>query len=170
MSSYRGLAVDENAIYISTADGNVVRVDRKNGTEQWTQKALARRQLTAPVIYRGRVVVADGGGILHWLDAATGDFIARAEVGKSVGRNSVITSKGIGLKKRVSDTPLVAGGLLLAFSDNGVLSAYSAPLPDAGASAPASAPPPEAPAAASPAAAAPKAPAPAAAGAAEPTK
>jgi outer membrane protein assembly factor BamB len=155
MSSYRGLAVDENAIYISTADGNVVRVDRKNGTEQWTQKALARRQLTAPVIYRGRVVVADGGGILHWLDAATGDFIARAEVGKSVGRSSVITSKGIGLKKRVSDTPLVAGGLLLAFSDNGVLSAYSAPLPDAGASAPASAPPPEAPAAA---------------GAAEPTK
>ncbi len=170
MSSYRGLAVDENAIYISTADGNVVRVDRKNGTEQWTQKALDRRQLTAPVIYRGRVVVADGGGILHWLDAATGDFIARAEVGKSVGRNSTIASKGIALKKRVSSTPVVAGGLLLAFSDNGVLSAYSAPLPDAGATAPASAPPPEAPAAAAPAAAAPAPVAPAAAGAAEPTK
>ena len=101
-------------------------MDRANGTEQWTQKALARRQLTAPVIYRGRVVVADAGGILHWLDAATGDFIARAEVGKSVGRNSVIVSKGIALKKRVSGTPLVAGGLLLAFTDDGQLSAYSA--------------------------------------------
>ena len=158
MSSYRGLAVDENAIYISTADGNVVRVDRKNGTEQWTQKALARRQLTAPVIYRGRVVVADAGGVLHWLDAATGDFMARAEVGKSVGRNSTIASKGIAMKKRVSGTPIVAGGLVLAFSDNGVVSAYSAPLPEAvAAAAPAA---PQAPASAAPVAAA----------AAEPTK
>ncbi|HEX2790104.1 MAG TPA: outer membrane protein assembly factor BamB [Steroidobacteraceae bacterium] len=129
MSSYRGLAVDDNAVYISTADGNVVRVDRKNGTEQWTQKALARRQLTAPVIYRGRVVVADAGGVLHWLDPATGDFVARAQVGSSVGRNSAISSKGIALKKRVSNAPVVAGGMVLAFSDNGVLSAYSAPLP-----------------------------------------
>jgi outer membrane protein assembly factor BamB len=167
MSSYRGLAVDENAVYVSTADGNVVRVDRKNGTEQWTQKALARRQLTAPVIYRGRVVVADAGGILHWLDPATGDFIARAEAGKSVGRNAAIASKGLALKKRISDAPIVAGGLVLAFSDNGELSAYSAPLPQAAAVAPAPAttPPPDIPAAAPPAGATP-----AAEGAAEPTK
>jgi outer membrane protein assembly factor BamB len=143
-------------------------VDRKNGTEQWTQKALARRQLTAPVIYRGRVVVADAGGILHWLDPATGDFIARAEAGKSVGRNATIASKGIALKKRISDTPIVAGGLVLAFSDNGELSAYSAPLPQAAAVVPApaaAAAPAEIPAAAAPAAAPPAAP-----GAAEPTK
>jgi outer membrane protein assembly factor BamB len=173
MSSYRGLAVDENAVYVSTADGNVVRVDRKNGTEQWTQKALARRQLTAPVIYRGRVVVADAGGILHWLDPATGDFIARAEAGKSVGRNATIASKGIALKKRISDTPIVAGGLVLAFSDNGELSAYSAPLPQAAAVVPApaaAAAPPEIPAAAAPAAAPPADATPAAPGAAEPTK
>jgi hypothetical protein len=50
---------------------------------------------------------------------------------------------------------------VLAFSDNGVLSAYSAPLPDAGASAPA---------AAAPAPVAPAPAAPAAAGAAEPTQ
>jgi hypothetical protein len=74
------------------------------------------------------VVVADAGGVLHWLDPATGDFIARAEVGKSVGRNAIITSKGISYKKRVSSAPLVAGGLVLAFTDNGVLSAYSAPM------------------------------------------
>jgi outer membrane protein assembly factor BamB len=150
--------VDENAVYVATADGNIVRVDRKNGTEQWTQKALARRQLTAPVIYRGRVVVADAGGILHWLDPATGDFIARAEAGKSVGRSTAITSKGIALKKRISDAPIVAGGLVLAFSDNGEISAYSAPLPQAMTAAPA------------PATAPPAAAAPAAAGAAEPTK
>jgi outer membrane protein assembly factor BamB len=131
LSSYRGLAVDDTGVYISTADGDLVRVDRKNGTEQWTQKALVRRQLTAPVVYRGRVVVADAGGVLHWLDAASGDFVARAEVGSSVGRNSVITSKGVAYKKRVSSPPLVAGGLLLVFTDNGVLSAFRAPLADA---------------------------------------
>jgi hypothetical protein len=52
----------------------------------------------------------------------------------------------------------VAGGLVLAFSDNGVVSAYSAPLPEAvAAAAPAA---PQAPASAAPVAAA----------AAEPTK
>ncbi len=126
ISSYRGLAVDDNAVYISTADGDVVRVDRKNGTEQWTQKALARRQLTAPVIYRGRVVVADAGGVLHWLDAATGDFVARALVQSSVSRKPV-ASTGIASKKRVSSTPVVADGLVLAFTDAGVLSAFRAP-------------------------------------------
>jgi outer membrane protein assembly factor BamB len=135
ISSYRGLAVDDNAVYVSTAGGDVVRIDRKNGTEQWSQKALARRQLTAPVVYRGRVVVADAGGVLHWLDPATGDFVARALVQSSVGSKPVV-SKGIALKKRVSGTPVVAGGLLLVFTDNGVLSAFSAPMAAAAAAEP----------------------------------
>jgi outer membrane protein assembly factor BamB len=134
LSSYRGLAVDDNSVYISTADGDLVRVDRKNGTEQWDQKALERRQLTAPVIYRGRLVVADGGGVLHWLDPATGDFLARAEEGQSASRKPV-TSKGIKLKRRISSPPIVAGGLLLVFTDSGVLSAYRAPEPPPDASA-----------------------------------
>jgi outer membrane protein assembly factor BamB len=161
LSSYRGLAVDDNAIYISTADGNLVRVDRKNGTEQWTQKALVRRQLTAPVIYRGRVVVADAGGVLHWIDPATGDIVARAQAGSSVGRNTVVTSKGIAYKKRVTSPPIVAGGLVLVFTDNGVLSAFRAPETVAAAAAPSA-----------PVAAAPSAvpAAPAAVAAAEPTK
>jgi outer membrane protein assembly factor BamB len=152
LSSYRGLTVDDNAVYIATADGDVVRVDRRNGTEQWDQKALERRQLTAPVIYRGRVVVADGGGVLHWLDPATGDFLARAEEGQSVSRKPVV-SKGIKLKRRISSPPIVAGGLLLVFTDSGVLSAYRAPEPPAdAAAAPAAAAPAEPPPPAQPAA------------------
>jgi outer membrane protein assembly factor BamB len=149
VSSYRGLAIDDNAVYVSTADGDVVRVDRKNGTEQWSQKALARRQLTAPVSYRGRIVVADAGGVLHWLDPATGDFVARALVDKSVGSKPVV-SKGIAVKKRVSSTPVVAGGLLLVFTDNGVLSAFSAPMATAAVAAEVA--PPAPPAASAPAA------------------
>jgi outer membrane protein assembly factor BamB len=125
-SSYRGLAIDSSNVYVSTADGNVVCLDRQNGTEQWTQKALVRRQLTAPVVYGDYVVVADAGGVIHWLDPKSGDFVARALVDKS-GRSNHVTSKGISLKKRVSMEPIVAGDLLLVFTDSGLLSAFRAP-------------------------------------------
>jgi outer membrane protein assembly factor BamB len=126
MSSYRGLAIDSGSVYVSTADGSVVRLDRMNGTEQWTQKALARRQLTAPVIYGGYVVVADAGGVIHWLDPTSGEFVSRALVDKS-GASKSVQSKGISLKLRISSEPIVAGDLLLVFSDSGLLSAFHAP-------------------------------------------
>jgi outer membrane protein assembly factor BamB len=126
ISSYRGLAVDADSVYISTADGGVTRFDRQNGTEQWSQKALVRRQLTAPVVYGGYVVVADAGGVIHWLDPSNGDFVARALVNKSNARKPVI-SKGIAVKLRVSAEPVVANGLLLVFTDSGTLSAFRAP-------------------------------------------
>jgi outer membrane protein assembly factor BamB len=124
LSSYRGLAIDDGSVYVSTAEGNVVRLDRKNGTEQWTQKALERRELTEPVVYGGYVIVADGGGVIHWLDPGNGEFVARAEVDKSNANK--IKSKGISLKRRVSSEPIVAGGLLLVFTDSGLLSAFRA--------------------------------------------
>jgi outer membrane protein assembly factor BamB len=125
MSSYRGLAIDDANLYVSTAEGSVVCVDRKNGTEQWSQKTLVRRQLTAPVVFGGYVVVADAGGVLHWLDPKTGEFVARAQVNES-GKAGRVTSKGIALKKRVSMQPIVAGALLLVFTDSGLLSAFRA--------------------------------------------
>jgi outer membrane protein assembly factor BamB len=127
LSSYRGLAIDSDSVYVSTADGDVVRLDRKNGTEQWTQKAMVRRQLTAPVIYQGYPVVADAGGVIHWLNPANGEVLARAEVGKS--SHSPVKSKGISLKRRVSSEPIAVGDLLLVFTDSGLLSAFRAPPP-----------------------------------------
>lgn len=112
LSSFRGLAVDENAVYVATADGDLVRLDRRTGVEQWRVKTLERRQLSAPTVYRGRVVVADLGGFVHWFDAATGDPVARYQIGK---------------KKRVSNPMIVAGDLLLAFTDSGELIALRAP-------------------------------------------
>lgn len=111
LSSFRGLAVDTNAVYVSTAEGDVVRLDRRTGTEQWRQKSLERRQLSAPVVYGGRVVVADLAGIVHWIDAANGDLIARISVGK----------------QRISTPLVIAGDLLLVFGDGGELNALRAP-------------------------------------------
>jgi len=111
LSSFRGLAVDANAVFVSTAEGDVVRLDRRTGTEQWRQKSLERRQISAPVIYRGRIVVADMAGFVHWLDAATGDVMARIQIGK----------------QRISGPLVAAGDLLLIFGDAGELTALRAP-------------------------------------------
>ena len=48
-SSFRGLGLDDSALYISTADGEVVALRRRTGTEIWRQKALLHRRLSAAV-------------------------------------------------------------------------------------------------------------------------
>jgi outer membrane protein assembly factor BamB len=111
LSSYHGLVVDTDALFVATADGDVVRLDRNAGTELWRQKGLERRQLSSPTLYGGRLLVGDYAGVLHFMDLKSGDFVGRVVVGKS----------------RISDAPLVAGDLLLVFSDDGQLSAYRVP-------------------------------------------
>jgi outer membrane protein assembly factor BamB len=111
LSSFRGLTVAGDAVYVSTADGDLVRLDRHTGAVQWQQKMLERRELSAPVVYRDRVVVADLEGYVHWFDPATGAYLARVRAGKG----------------RVSAAPVVAGDLLLVFTDAGDLSAFRGP-------------------------------------------
>jgi outer membrane protein assembly factor BamB len=107
LSSYRGLTVDGDAVYVSTSEGEVVRLDRSTGTEQWRQKALLRRMLSAPVEYNNTIAVADLDGVVHFLDRSNGDFLARSSAGG-----------------RVSAPPIVAGGMLLTFSDKGEITAF----------------------------------------------
>jgi outer membrane protein assembly factor BamB len=110
VSSYRGLAIDASSVYVSTADGEVVKFDRANGTEQWRIKTLVRRMLTAPVVFRGRLVVADAEGYVHWISLANGKLLAREKIGK-----------------RISATPIAAGDRLLIYTDTGELTAFSTP-------------------------------------------
>jgi outer membrane protein assembly factor BamB len=110
VSSYRGLAIDATSVYVATSEGEVVKFDRANGTEQWRIKTLARRMLTAPVVYRGRVVVGDAEGYVHWISVADGKLLAREKIGK-----------------RISATPIVAGDKVLIYTDTGELTAFSTP-------------------------------------------
>ncbi len=108
ISSYRGLAVSADAVYVSTSEGEVVRLDRRTGAETWRQKALARRGLSAPAVIGDSVVVGDFAGVVHWLDAGDGHFLARAKTGG-----------------RISSAPQVlAGEQLLVFDDEGGLSVF----------------------------------------------
>ena len=107
-SSYRGMALDGDTLYVATADGDIVALQARTGAEIWRQSALAHRGLTAPAVMDDAIVTADFQGYLHWLDKASGALLARASSGK----------------ERVSTTPLVAGNEVVVINDRGKISAY----------------------------------------------
>lgn len=109
-SSYRGLGLDEGAVYIATADGEIVALRRRTGTEIWRQKALLHRRLSAAVETDNAIVAADFQGYVHWLDKATGAIAARASTGKV----------------RVSNPPLAVGDMVLIVNDAGRITAFRA--------------------------------------------
>jgi outer membrane protein assembly factor BamB len=116
LSSNRGLAVGGDTIYVTAADSSVVALRRRDGTPVWTQEAMLRRSLTAPALAGYALVVGDFDGYLHWLDAATGQMLARGKTGGG----------------RMSNAPIVAGDLLLLQTDSGDVQAWRAEAPATG--------------------------------------
>lgn len=108
VSSERGLAVGNDLIYIANANGDLTALKRRDGASVWEQKALHRRGLSGPALDGPTVVVADYQGYVHWLDAATGELLARV---KTDG-------------KRVSNAPLVVDDKVFVQTDGGQLSAF----------------------------------------------
>jgi outer membrane protein assembly factor BamB len=109
-SSYRGVALDDDTVYVSTADGEVLALKRRTGVEVWRQKALAHRGLSGPTVAGTAIVVADYQGYVHWLDRSSGAVIGRLRVGKV----------------RYTNPPVYADGLLLLLNDRGVIDALRA--------------------------------------------
>ena len=109
-SSYRSLALGNDAVYMTTAEGDVVALQRRTGTELWRQKHLEHRGLSGPAVYGDTLVVADYKGYVHWLDRRTGDIVERERAGKS----------------RFTNPPLVVDDLVLLIDDRGEISAWRA--------------------------------------------
>ena len=107
-SSFRAIGLDDGALYVATADGEVISLRRRTGTEIWRQKALLHRRLSAVVEADTSVVTADYQGYVHWLDKATGALAARASTGKV----------------RISNAPLVVGNMVLVVNDAGKITAF----------------------------------------------
>jgi hypothetical protein len=107
-SSFRGIGLDDGALYVATADGEIVALRRRTGTELWRQKALAHRRLSAAVESDTAIVTGDYQGYVHWLDKATGALAARASTGKV----------------RISNSPVVVGNMVLVVNDAGKISAF----------------------------------------------
>jgi outer membrane protein assembly factor BamB len=152
MSSYRGLAVDEDNLYVTQSDGIVVALRQRDGSELWRTAKLKLRRLSAPVLTSTAVAVADFQGYLHWLDKTNGELIARVRIAK----------------ERVTNPPVSIGDTIVVLTDGGKLAAYRATpaavvtapptmapaaptaVPAPPAEAPSATPPPEAPSATPP--------------------
>jgi outer membrane protein assembly factor BamB len=143
MSSYRGLAVDGDNLYVTLADSTVVAMRQRDGSELWRNDKIKRRGLSTPVVNATAIAVADYQGYVHWLDKNTGELVARVHI----------------KKQRVSNPPVGDDNTVVVLTDGGSMAAYRAtprnpvPVPVAAPVAPGAA----APGAAAPGAAAPPA-------------
>jgi outer membrane protein assembly factor BamB len=107
ISSHRGLDLDEDRMFVAGAEGAVIALARRSGTELWRQEGLRLRRLSAPAVIGSHVVVGDFEGYLHWLDVTDGRFAARVRAGD-----------------RLSNPPLVVGGTVIVQDDKGRVSAF----------------------------------------------
>lgn len=107
MSSYAGLNVEGNTIYVTDTEDYVWALESRTGASLWRQSKLLRRRLTAPIPYQNYIVVGDLAGYLHWLAKDDGRFVARLQIGKA----------------GIINTPLVVNDVLYANSEEGVLKA-----------------------------------------------
>ena len=108
LSSYRGLTLDGETLFVATADGELVALNSRTGAELWRQKALLHRGLSALASMDQALVTADFQGYVHWLDKASGALAARAATGKV----------------RISTAPVVAGDVAVVINDRGQISAF----------------------------------------------
>ncbi|MGO9512062.1 MAG: outer membrane protein assembly factor BamB [Steroidobacteraceae bacterium] len=110
MSSYRGLAVDEENLFVTQSDGIVVALRQRDGSELWRNNKLKLRGLSTPAVTTTAIAVADYQGYLHWLDKATGELVARERVAKF----------------RVSNPPVAVQDTVVVLTDDGRLAAFRA--------------------------------------------
>ena len=110
MSSYRGLAVRDDTLYVSTAEGAVIALRGRDGSEVWRNEMLKRRGLSMPAVTSTALAVADFQGYLHWMDRSTGELLARQRVAKD----------------RVTNPPVSADDTVVVLTDGGHLAAFQA--------------------------------------------
>jgi len=112
-SIYAGIAADDNAVFVSEADGTVMALSRFTGREIWKKENLLYRNPTAPVIMDDSIVIGDLEGYLHWLDKTSGEIQERINIGKS----------------KISNAPLVLNNSIYVLTDSGDLVSVEKKIP-----------------------------------------
>lgn len=107
ISSYTGMAADDESVYISDAKSDIWSFGLIRGQVNWKQEALGARVVSAPASIGNYIVVGDGEGYVHWLNKRDGSIAARDYLGAAV------------LAK-----PLVDHHTVYVLANNGTLAAY----------------------------------------------
>jgi len=110
MSSYRGLSLDSDDIYVSQSDGILDALRQRDGSEIWHSDRLKLRGLSVPAVLSTSIAVGDYQGFVHWFDKTTGILVARERVSK----------------RRISNPPVAIGDTVVVLTDGGDLAAYRA--------------------------------------------
>ncbi len=76
-STYQPIAIDDDALYLSSDNSHIWAIDRRTGTAFWKQDVLHARKITAPAIFGDNLVVADLDGYLHWFSKGEGTLLGR---------------------------------------------------------------------------------------------
>ena len=96
ISSVAGMSMDARNVYVSDVNGTVHALDKSAGAYVWKQEKLAHRELSAPLVYRGYVIVADLQGYVHFLGREDGAFAARfATDGSPIRAQPQVSGEGI---------------------------------------------------------------------------
>jgi len=77
ISSYSGMTVAGNRLFVSDEEGYVWALNRQTGKIIWRQNDLQDRRITAPQTLDGYLIVADDEGFIHWMDQSDGHFVSR---------------------------------------------------------------------------------------------
>lgn len=107
ISSYTGMAASMNAIYVTDAQSRVWGFNAATGDVNWRQDDLQYRVISAPALMGHYVMIGDGQGYLHWLNASNGRIAAREHPGSNISAN-----------------PLVENNTAYILTNNGHLYAY----------------------------------------------
>ena len=130
ISSYMGMIIDSNRIYISDSDGQLWALDRSNGATIWKQDQLLRRQLSRPAFQGPYLVVGDFNGYLHWLNRDDGRLLARTQLGYDIFAEAdaeepyIEDNRAFSKSRNILATPVVLGDTTIAITREGLLSAY----------------------------------------------
>jgi len=108
VSSYSGVSVGFNNVYVADDDGSVKAFLRNGQGLRWEQDALAYRELSRPTPVSSYLAVVDLEGYLHLMSQVDGSFAAREKVDGSGARADMISD----------------GRTLYVFGNSGKLMAY----------------------------------------------
>lgn len=109
LGSVHDFIIDGDRIFLVDQNDRVVALNTNGGVNLWRQSDLLHRNLTAPALYNGYLVVGDSEGYLHWINTADGRFVAQQKV------------DGSGFLSK----PLVASDKLIVQAKNGDVYAFT---------------------------------------------